>query len=380
MPIKIACDGSSIQQGNYRKGDDTPRPGAAGFIAVLPDGLKVRKAVHDANGLIGGMETQALKMSLEFAMRLYEHHPKLRSEGVTVISDSEYAVKGFNEWLKAWEANDFKKGKLANIEDWRTISNMKADLGDAVKVVWQKGHSTGRDEHSLLNNEVDVLVNTAARTQKSTDDTHLAFPHALSLQPTRHEQTLADIAEVSTRSTAVDSSTPGTLSDLPSRAWNGETRVRNTDGSLLSEIQASKYRSTEIGLGSPLAALRIDPDHAQRMYDYASKEGFVAVDPPWDTTPSEPRTPGRTVEFLEKAESLLANTSPEPAQKPMTGIHAQALALMAQAAADPQMSSLIAAGLEMALDERRLTARYDRNTVDAAQALQAALEKRGTER
>jgi hypothetical protein len=84
--------------------------------------------------------------------------------------------------------------------------------------------------------------------------------------------------------------------------------------------------------------------------------------------------------MLDRAAELVSKgTTPEP-EKPMSGIHAQALGLMAHAASNPELSGLIAQGLEMALDERRLTARYSRETVDAAQVLQAALEKRGNER
>jgi hypothetical protein len=57
--------------------------------------------------------------------------------------------------------------------------------------------------------------------------------------------------------------------------------------------------------------------------------------------------------------------------------------LMAQAASllqDPEVAAIVAAGIEMALDERRLTARYSPESVLSAQNLQAALESRDTER
>lgn len=282
MTIQIACDGSCIQQGDFRKGDDTARPGAAGFVARLPEGGTVGKAEHTPNGLIGGMEVKALRMGLEFAAEALERKPELRGQPIEIVCDSQYAVNGFNDWLQGWAAKGYhKKGGLANADEWRAIDAVKQDLGDAVRVVWTKGHS-----NHALNNAVDQLVNNAARTQTSFDDTHKAFPEATARRP------------------AADRGAIGAE----------ETARAGTDA------------------------------------------------------------------FLDKATALPQPHSPAQSEKPISGIHAQAAGLLAQAAADPQLSSLLAVGLEMALDERRLTARYDRQTVDAAQTLQAALEKRGAER
>ncbi len=63
-----------------------------------------------------------------------------------------------------------------------------------------------------------------------------------------------------------------------------------------------------------------------------------------------------------------------------SGIKAQAAALLAKAADSPKLSGLIAAGLDMALRERRVATLIGKDTLDTAQTLQAVLEKRGRER
>jgi ribonuclease HI len=172
LTLEIACDGSCIQQGTFRKGDDTERPGAAGFVAKLPGGATVGKAEHTPDGLIGGMEVKALRMGLEFACRMLRLTPALRSEPIEIVCDSQYAVNGFNEWLKGWAEKGFhKNGGLANADEWRMIDTLKQELAGAVKVVWTKGHAS-----HPLNNAVDQLVNNAARTQTSFDDTYRATP------------------------------------------------------------------------------------------------------------------------------------------------------------------------------------------------------------
>lgn len=92
--VTIATDGSCIQPLGYRKGDDTPRPGAAGFVAQLEDGSRIQRAVPFANGLIGGMEVKGLLMGLEAARVLALQG----SRGpVTIKSDSQYVVDGYNK-------------------------------------------------------------------------------------------------------------------------------------------------------------------------------------------------------------------------------------------------------------------------------------------
>lgn len=181
QPIVIATDGSCIQQGNYRVGDDTARPGACGFVARLQDGSKVRRAVPFADGTIGAMEVKGLLMALEAARVL-----RLDAEGpMTIKCDSEYAVKGFNEYLDGWERKGWRgsKGVIANLDDWRNISLIRKELGSAVSVQWVKGHST-----DPLNNEVDALVNGAARSQKGIDETGRLPHHGLYVTAVRSDR------------------------------------------------------------------------------------------------------------------------------------------------------------------------------------------------
>lgn len=320
VTIKIACDGSCIQPGDFRKGDTTDRPGAAGFVARMPDGSMVGKATHSPNGLIGAMEVQALHMGLQFAARVQEHLPEQRGKQIEIVCDSQYAVNGYNEWLEGWAKRGYhKKGGLANADQWREIDALKQDLGDAVKVVWTKAHTGRQDENSRLNQAVDDLVNAAASDQRSSDTTHLAFPDALSLQ--------------------------------------------------------SRYRSAG-------AVPAVSTEDAKRLYDAVADGTLVSAVPETiqKTFGAEPQTRMTTDEFMEKAAALVQKTPEPKAEKPISGIHAQALAMLAEAAANPEMSSLLAAGLELALDKRSLTERYGPKTVDAAQSLQAALQKRGNER
>lgn len=282
MTIVIACDGSCIQQGDFRKGDATDRPGAAGFVADV-DGTLVGQAEPFANGTIGAMEVRALLMGLKFASALREQRTDLHRVPIEIVCDSRYAVQGYNDWLTGWAANGYnKKGGLANADDWRAIDELKATLGKAVQVTWTKGHSNGDTRHTQMNRRVDELVNGAARSQRSENDTH----HVLGV---RHPQ-------------------------------NPPEEILQTP-----EIHVRAKRQAE-ALG---------------------------------------RSDGMSVERQTQSSD---------------GIMAQAASLLAKAADDPQLAGLLAQSLEMALDTRRLTARFPNSTLDAAQTLQAALEKRSLDR
>lgn len=254
MPIQIATDGSCIQQGSFRKGDEADRPGAAGFVAEVTPGNLVSKAQPYANGTIGEMEIKGLRMALEFAEKASEK----TGEAVHIKCDSQFVVNGFNDWLKGWAAKGYnKKGGLTGAADWREIDRIKQKLGNRLQVTWVKAHNGDK-----LNEACDQIVNGAARSQEAVDTTHLAF------------------------------------GDSPSRSK--------------APVEVSQ---------------------------------------------------------------------PSPSVKPAaTGIHVQAASLIAEAAQNPELAALLTEGLGMALEQRRLTASYPAETVNAAQTLHAALEQRANSR
>ncbi|WP_461533439.1 ribonuclease H family protein [Sinomicrobium sp.] len=65
---------------------------------------------------------------------------KYTAQKAIIYSDSQYTVKGLNEWAKNWCKNNWtKKSSLANKDLWTTIYPLFLELGCEVK--WIKGHS-----------------------------------------------------------------------------------------------------------------------------------------------------------------------------------------------------------------------------------------------
>lgn len=169
MTTFIACDGSCIQEGTYRMGDDTDRPSAAAIVIKDKDGDILTRSIPFKNSTIGKMEVFGILMALRYVAQQI-------SRGDTgpfhISCDSQYAVNGYNQWLAGWAAKGYhKKGGLANADLWREIDEIKSQVSSYVQVVWVKGHAG--DE---LNELADQAANTAARTQEGVGTIKLDPP------------------------------------------------------------------------------------------------------------------------------------------------------------------------------------------------------------
>jgi ribonuclease HI len=91
-------------------------------------------------------------MELEAAIRAirataaYEH--------VEVITDSQYVVKGMNEWMIGWKKREWKNVK--NVDLWLELD--KAAASRNVTWTWTRGHNG-----DPLNEECDRLNQEAIR-------------------------------------------------------------------------------------------------------------------------------------------------------------------------------------------------------------------------
>lgn len=61
---------------------------------------------------------------------------------IVILSDSQYCVRGYNEWLKGWIDRQWysSTGKpVANQDQWKQLSDLKSQL-PFVTLKWIKGH------------------------------------------------------------------------------------------------------------------------------------------------------------------------------------------------------------------------------------------------
>src|SRR3546814_4191472 len=69
---------------------------------------------------------------------LYYIANHMEHDTALIKCDSEYVVKGYNDWIEGWQAKGWRKskGQLAHVELWKRIADAKATVRHNVKVEW----------------------------------------------------------------------------------------------------------------------------------------------------------------------------------------------------------------------------------------------------
>ncbi len=133
---------------------DRARPGgAAGLVEHWSRGRWIRKDYW-----LSSPDTTNNRMALLSAI---EGLGALkRRSRVLFVSDSQYLVRGMNEWVPGWRARGWKRkgGKIENLELWQRL----ADIASMHELEWQwmRGHA-GHPKNEFANH----LAVEAARNQ-----------------------------------------------------------------------------------------------------------------------------------------------------------------------------------------------------------------------
>ena len=139
--IKIYTDGSCIEN-----------PGKGGWAAIIiNNGEKTKIKGSKENTTNNQMELLAPIMALK----------KIPiGSKVLIFTDSKYVKSGITEWINNWKKNGWKtasKKDVKNKDLWIKLDGLSSSFD--IEWNWVKAHSTDK-----LNNEVDLLARTSART------------------------------------------------------------------------------------------------------------------------------------------------------------------------------------------------------------------------
>jgi ribonuclease HI len=140
-------------------GNDSTKPSPGGNAALVeaPAGDSVARwdfyefapqTTNNKMALAGAIAT------LEWIRRQWRH------ARVRYVSDSEYLVKGMNEWIKDWKARGWRRkgGPIENLELWQKLEQAAAPHD--IAWTWVRGH----DDHPK-NEYADYLATRAADKQ-----------------------------------------------------------------------------------------------------------------------------------------------------------------------------------------------------------------------
>lgn len=110
-----------------------PGPGGWGALVKVPG-----VAPQELYG--GEVMTTNNRMELMGAIEALKKVPA--SSKVTLTTDSQYVIKGINEWLPGWKKNGWrtsKKEPVKNADLWQALDAARA--GHNIDWVWVRGHT-----------------------------------------------------------------------------------------------------------------------------------------------------------------------------------------------------------------------------------------------
>jgi ribonuclease HI len=151
----IYCDGGSF---NNTKKSDLPYFGSYGTIIFRNnEELKRLSGCTDkfTNNL--GEITACLN-----GLKWIEDNTSSNITFIRVISDSQYVIKGSNEWINGWIKRGWKNNQnetLPNLEYWQKLYSFITNKKYHISFKWTKGHNNDNDVHSIMNEECDKLCN-----------------------------------------------------------------------------------------------------------------------------------------------------------------------------------------------------------------------------
>lgn len=153
-PVVIHADESCL--GNGRDGDN---PGGAGMLIETAEGTAVvRRDLY-----LHAPATTNNRMALAGAIAVMALLPDSRRQRVLYVSDSEYLVKGINEWMPGWKKRGWrrKEGPILNLELWQVLDRLLT--GRDVTFRWVRGHAG-----HAKNEYADALAVKAAEMQQTS--------------------------------------------------------------------------------------------------------------------------------------------------------------------------------------------------------------------
>ena len=155
-PIAIYADESCL--GNGREGSNPG--GAAGVIEYTSPSGRLSRHDYWVSEPATTNNRMALRSAIEALRGISRKGTRFR---VSFTSDSQYLVKGMDEWVSRWIANGWRKkdGPILNLELWQEL--VEATRGHNVSWHWVRGHE-GHPQNEYAN---DLAVR-AAKEQSSS--------------------------------------------------------------------------------------------------------------------------------------------------------------------------------------------------------------------
>jgi ribonuclease HI len=119
------------------------------YAAVLFTQFNGKTYKKDISGTVKGATNNLMELAAVYeAIRETLRHDPSETPEVEIFSDSQYVVKGINEWLPGWKQNDWrtKDGKpLSNLNTWKALDLMLQMIDYTLSKVKGDGNNQWND-------------------------------------------------------------------------------------------------------------------------------------------------------------------------------------------------------------------------------------------
>ena len=155
----------------FTDGGCNPNPGLGGYAAILT------KAGSDAEKVVTGAVPDTTNYRMELLALVAGLEALTMPSDVTVVSDNNNVVRGFNEWLDGWMANGWRnsRNKLVEHSDlWQRIDAQRQQ--HTITLVKVKAHVADYKASDIekMNTRADALVHAARQAYLDEQTAHEA--------------------------------------------------------------------------------------------------------------------------------------------------------------------------------------------------------------
>ena len=138
----------------YTDGACSYNPGPGGWSCVIIE--------DEVEEYLSGSEKSTTNNRMEMSAAIFgiKEIIKRKKNNIELVTDSTYLKNGITVWIKAWKKNNWKKGKIKNIDLWKELDILNNTIN--IKWTWVKGHSGNR-----YNDKADQLARNAILNLKN---------------------------------------------------------------------------------------------------------------------------------------------------------------------------------------------------------------------
>ena len=144
-------------------GNDSSKPSPGGNAALVE--ARAGDSVARWDFYESSPQTTNNRMALAGAIATLEWiRRQWQRARVRYVSDSEYLIKGMNEWIAGWKAHGWRRkgGALDNLELWQKLDQARS-AHEHVEWTWVAGHA-GHPKNEYANH---LAIRAAERQERS---------------------------------------------------------------------------------------------------------------------------------------------------------------------------------------------------------------------